>query len=596
MFYLSKESISRHTEIESLGLTFLPEEKDALSFDPKSLFGKGTWLAVSDGAERQTPICTAANSSTSTETEDEPILTRAGNGSVNRLELTVLAHPDLSRIGERRTFRAQPDGLEVLSRNKPDFAQPRGGRERPLGHKRLSRKPIYLRQDEEGGITIDSREWRSSVLVDGAECTTEHRCSSAEIERGVLLLLARRVLLLLHRHGESIDQTDGFGLVGESEKLVRARNQIRAIANTDFSVLILGETGTGKELIARAIADQDSRRKGELVSLNMAALPASLAAAELFGARAGAYSGQQGALKGAFREADGGTLFLDEIGETPLEVQAMLLRALETREIQPLGGSSSVPVDLRILAATDSDLQRAVDIESFRSPLLHRLGGYQIRLPPLRRRREDLGRLIVHFLRQEMEELGQLERLATPEFKWLPAEWVQRLALYRWPGNIRELKNVVRRWVVALVEADWNPNLSSLIAEVEEDLENSGSGPEPENETPESTTAPLPKSARIEQPKFPSMIDRPELIDGLERGNWDIKRTALLLGISRASMYPLMRRHGLKAATDLDRDSILESRARHGSDLVAMARELGTSLRGLIAQMTRLQIDQDDED
>src|SRR6185436_13729067 len=175
-----------------------------------------------------------------------------------------------------------------------------------------------------------------------------------------------------------------------------------------------GETGTGKELLARAIHQASSRRAAPYFALNMAAIPASLAAAELFGAAKGAFTGADRRRVGYFGRAQGGTLFLDEIGELPADLQPLLLRVLENGEIQPVGGEETLRVDVRILAATDANLESAIEEGRFRAPLFHRLSGYELRLPSLRERRDDIGRLFIHFLRQELAALGEADRLADP--------------------------------------------------------------------------------------------------------------------------------------------------------------------------------------
>ena len=194
-----------------------------------------------------------------------------------------------------------------------------------------------------------------------------------------------------------------------------------------------------------------NRRERPFVAVNMGAIPPSLAAAELFGAEKGAFTGANRARRGFFRSADGGTLFLDEIGETPSEVQGMLLRVLETGEIQPVGSENPRKVNVRVLAATDARLEMEIAEGRFRAPLLHRLNGFEIRLPPLRERLDDLGRLLLHFLRQEMENLGEnfsLVASGNPRGPWLPAPLVAQLAMGHWPGNVRQLLNITRQLVI----------------------------------------------------------------------------------------------------------------------------------------------------
>ena len=199
-------------------------------------------------------------------------------------------------------------------------------------------------------------------------------------------------------------------MVGESAALRQVRAHVERIADLPVPVLVRGETGTGKELVARAVHLRSPRRDGPFVSVNLGAIPRDLAAAELFGAVRGAYTGAAQDRPGFFRAARGGTLFLDEVGEAPPEVQAMLLRVLESGEMYPVGGQAPVATDVRLIAATDADLEERIRDGRFKAPLLHRLAGYEIRLPPLRERREDIGPLFVHFAREELERIGEAGR------------------------------------------------------------------------------------------------------------------------------------------------------------------------------------------
>ncbi|MEO1086205.1 MAG: sigma 54-interacting transcriptional regulator, partial [Acidobacteriota bacterium] len=277
-----------------------------------------------------------------------------------------------------------------------------------------------------------------------------------ELERGVALLLAGSVLLLLHRFDPLSHRqpTPRLGLIGASASMQRVRDDIRQVADLRVPVLVRGESGTGKELVARAIHDSSPRAGKPFVAINMAAIPAPLAASELFGAARGAYTGANQRRAGYFARAAGGTLFLDEIGETPVEVQALLLRALESGEIQPVGADAPVKVDVRLISATDSDLDAEITAKRFRAPLLHRLSGYVIRLAPLRERREDFGRLLVHFLRRELADVGRSDRLEVRDTPWLAAPLLARLIECPWPGNVRQLANVIRQIVIANRDAD----------------------------------------------------------------------------------------------------------------------------------------------
>ena len=348
--------------------------------------------------------------------------------------LTILAHSDIQRIGERVALLHLASGREErLSRLEPAFGAPGEPGRRPLADPYLSRKPLWLLPEPNGGVRLAGRSSPISVVADGEPIHGERVFTDREIERGVVLLLANRTALLLHRF-RTVSEPDlpRYGLVGESEPLLDLLQQIRQVAGLDVPVLLRGETGTGKELLAQAIHQASDRSDRPYLAINMAAIPPSLAASELFGAAKGAYTGADQKRRGYFSRADGGTLFLDEIGEIPMEVQPLLLRALENGEIQPVGTEQIQRVHVRTIAATDSDLEAAIAAGRFRSPLIHRLSGYEIRIPPLRQRRDDIGRLLLHFLRQELEAIGEAHRLEVSEDgPWLPASLVARLAQQR---------------------------------------------------------------------------------------------------------------------------------------------------------------------
>src|SRR6185369_15510863 len=361
--------------------------------------------------------------------------------------LTILGHPAVRRVGERAALLDLASGREtLLSRAEPGFAAPGETDLQPLAARYLSRRPWVLRPTSDGGVRLHRGDSPMSLTVDGAPVADEVSLPASAVERGVVLLLAGHVVLLLHRFRPVFaGNTPRFDLVGLSDPLLDLCRQISRVADLDVPVLLRGASGTGKELVAAALHGASRRRAKPFLALNMGALPASLAAAELFGAARGAFTGAEHARRGYFRRAHGGTLFLDEIGETPVEVQPLLLRALESGEVQPLGSEEAARVDVRVLAATDTDLEQAAAAGRFRGPLLHRLGGYTIRLPALRERRDDIGRLFFHFLREELAGVGEEDRLADhgPEARpWPPAEWIAHLASAPWPGNVRQLRNV----------------------------------------------------------------------------------------------------------------------------------------------------------
>lgn len=227
-------------------------------------------------------------------------------------------------------------------------------------------------------------------------------------------------------------------IIGNSPAMREVFKLIGRISTSDVTVLITGETGTGKELVARAIHTFSSRKEGPFVAVNTAAIPEELLEAELFGYEKGAFTGAHRDMPGKFREAHGGTIFLDEIGDMPLRLQSKLLRVLQERNVTPLGSQRVIPVDVRVLSASQVDLERAVEEGRFRIDLYHRLNGVRIHLPPLRERSEDIRLLAQHFLDLMME------REEIPR-KTLSPDAIERLENYSWPGNVRELENVIRR-------------------------------------------------------------------------------------------------------------------------------------------------------
>src|SRR5262245_38505976 len=230
-------------------------------------------------------------------------------------------------------------------------------------------------------------------------------------------------------------------LIGSSPKLAAILEDVKAVAATDCPVLIQGETGTGKELIARLIHDASARRQHRCVAINCAALPAALVESELFGHERGAFTGAVSSNMGRLQAADQGTLFLDEIGELPIELQPKLLRALQEQAFERLGSSRTIRVDVRIIAATNQHLGRLVEARRFRMDLYYRLNVFPITLPPLRERADDIPSLVRHFVRT----FASRHRRSITH---VPEDVMTALIAYRWPGNIRELQNFIERSVV----------------------------------------------------------------------------------------------------------------------------------------------------
>ena len=230
-------------------------------------------------------------------------------------------------------------------------------------------------------------------------------------------------------------------LIGSSEEFQTLLKNVNMVAPVDSAVLIQGETGTGKEVVAKAIHEASPRRKNRFVALNCAAIPSTLLESELFGYEKGAFTGAVAQTLGRFQSADRGTLFLDEIGDLPLELQPKLLRALQEKQIERLGGGHTLHVDVRVIAATNQDLERMVQERKFRADLFYRLNVFPITLPPLRERPGDISLLAEHFVHKYAQQQGKA-------IDHIPYEVIAAMEQYHWPGNIRELQNVIERGVI----------------------------------------------------------------------------------------------------------------------------------------------------
>jgi two-component system nitrogen regulation response regulator GlnG len=405
-----------------------------------------------------------------------------------------------------------------------------------------------------------------------------------------VIKLHGRIVLLLHlgvarRTGKA---GDTLGLEGCSDAIERVRQDIRIVGELNVPVLIRGESGTGKELIASAIHRESPRAARAYEALNMATLSASLAASELFGHVRGAFTGADRNHIGCFVRCDGGTLFLDEIGETPIDTQAQLLRVLETSDIRPVGGSASKIVDVRVIAATDADLEGAVRQGDFREALLQRLAGFRIVVPPLRERRVDIGPLIYHFARIELAAVGMTGLLdgtdQAPEQPWISAPTVARLIAYHWPGNVRELRNIVRQLVIAgrrHAEMSLGSDLDALLRPTAK-----SSVTPPAVDELQTFESPAARSHY----RVPGEIDEDQLLEVLRANAYRLAPTAKALNLSRTSLYALVEQSSrIRKASDLSVEQIHEALAA-ARNLPAAAVALEVSAHALKLRMRALGI------
>ena len=363
----------------------------------------------------------------------------------------------------------------------------------------------------------------------GAAMRTTHLIEALE------KVAARRgeVARELHRSGGRVS---GGQILGRSAVLGRLRDEIHTVAGSDLPVLVTGETGVGKELVARQIHDFSARRDEAMIHVNCAALPESVAESELFGHLKGSFTGAVRDRAGKFEIADGGTLFLDEIGELPLSLQPKLLRAIQQGEVQRVGSDRAIRVDVRMIAATNRDLATAMEHGRFRADLFHRLAVYPIHVPPLRDRRDDIPLLAAHFLDDCRQRLG-LGPLR------LSDSALERLTIADWPGNVRELENVISRGVLRATHGAADRSRMVLIEPQHLDLQ---------DVRQVGTASPLRKTGKTLEPAV-SLAERLDafrrrtIVETVERhdGNW--AAAARELGLHRSNLHQLATRLGLRS-------------------------------------------------
>jgi len=323
--------------------------------------------------------------------------------------------------------------------------------------------------------------------------------------------------LVAHKRERS-DPSFLDSIVGRRGGLRSILTQVEAVAPTNATILIAGETGTGKEVIARAIHELSPRRGRNLVKVNCAAMPAGLLESELFGHQRGAFTGALNSHLGRFALADRGTLFLDEIGDLPLELQPKILRVLQEREFEPVGSTRTTKVDVRIVAATNRDLRQMVQDGEFREDLYYRLNIFPISLPPLRERKKDIPELVRYFVEQFATSMDKL-------IETIPEETMRSILTHSWPGNIRELQNYVARGVI---------------------LSNDGVFEPAELETFE------PSPAEISNPTLEDKV-RQEILTACQRANWKLggpRGAAARLGLKRTTLFYKMKRLGIAPPLD----------------------------------------------
>ncbi|HXY32442.1 MAG TPA: sigma-54 dependent transcriptional regulator [Gemmatimonadaceae bacterium] len=346
-----------------------------------------------------------------------------------------------------------------------------------------------------------------------------------------VLLTLRSALELRQakREARALREDLGLGgeMVGASPEMQRVRELIDRVAPTDARVLIIGESGTGKELVAAAIHRGSARRDRAFVRVNCAAIPRDLVESEMFGHEKGAFTGAAERRIGRFELADRGTLFLDEVGDLGAEAQAKLLRAIEAREIERVGGGSPIRIDVRILAATNRDLQKSVAQGSFREDLLFRLNVIPLTLPPLRDRPGDIAPLVIHFSALWRARSGR----PAPRFS---ADALALLHRYRWPGNVRELANIVERLAILRPNHEITPQDVASVVPVDDHAAASPAAP------PDPTLLDRPLSAALDD------YERMLIARALSMSGGNVADAARRLLTDRPNLYRRMRRLGIE--------------------------------------------------
>jgi two-component system response regulator AtoC len=377
--------------------------------------------------------------------------------------------------------------------------------------------------------------------------------------RGVLLQALERYSLVREntRLEEQLRQYTGYlnqeihgrfdfgAIVGDASALREVLAKVEQVAPTASTVLLRGETGTGKELVAHAIHINSPRESGPFVRVNCAALAPGVLESELFGHEKGAFTGAIARRAGRFELADGGTLFLDEVGDLPMEVQIKLLRTLQEREFERVGGAETIKVDVRVVSATNRNLETMISDGKFREDLYYRLNVFPIHLPPLRDRIEDLPRLVDHFI-------AKFTRLAGKSVRSCSAEAIAMMQGYAWPGNVRELENVVERAIIVArsneitaADLDFGRRAQSIAP--------GPNAPVPTAFTPPSgTVAPsvagVGGAASAGKPLTARLLDeeKREIMAAIDRCGGNIAGAARTLGVNRSTLYYRLRKHGLE--------------------------------------------------
>jgi len=484
-------------------------------------------------------------------------------GHRQRLRLTILWHPELNRIGRyvdlcdwEQVLNGTVKKSFSVGRNQPMFSD-----DQPLCDPHVSRQALnvsFLHSPTmplEHVLKVDANEYADVRM--GPSQSASLLITEAELLRGQPIRLGHGVVLYLRlvSVAESTPAADdplASRLIGASPEMMQLRAQVARVAQSDLPVLLIGESGCGKEVIASAVHALSARVQHPFLALNVAAIPETLVAAELFGVAKGAYTGAE-ARAGAFTKANEGTLFLDEIGDTPPAHQIQLLRALEQGQIQPVGGDLR-QVNVRALAATDGSIDEK---DGFRRALRHRLAGYTIAIPPLRERPEDIGPQVIAFLKEEGPAATDANPEASAERPEVAAYWARffyRALLADWPGNSRELRYAALRQLAGEGE---------MLA-----------------------VSAVSKPERGEKRSMPQESEA--LYAVFSAHDYEISKTATALGMTRQSLYRRLEKLPEFVCADALTDQDIRSALEQSSSLSVAARSLKVSVHALKPRLRQL--------
>jgi len=467
--------------------------------------------------------------------------------------LTIAWHPDVSRVGQLAPLTRLLESDEAaLRRDEPTFFNPGSSVGSPVESRFMSRSPVLVVAARDRGVEVRRGSADAEVELDGAPFLGPRLLAPSDLARGVVLTVARRLVFVLHAVRFPVARSPDLGLLGGSDAIEDVRRLIMRVAPRSSSVLIRGQSGVGKELVARAIHAQSSRASERLVDVNMGLLRPERAAAELFGHEKGAFTGATESHPGAFRQAHGGTLFLDEIGFSGIEVQQALLRVMQDHRVQALGSTQARLVDTRVIMATDANLEAARAEGRILDSFYNRLhASATIVIPPLQQRREDVGLLLAHFLRRALKVTGDEARL---DGEWLRGRTLADILLSPLAGNARTLQGLAE----ALAITDGDPGI-----------------------TARAYLARTAGAARVDgEAESPALraieLSKEHLLHALEKCGWNQSAVARSLKVSRQALgRRLDAEPEIRRVIEIPLPDLLRDHEACGGDLEALSKRLG---------------------